>query len=299
MRVTPAASSSFQTFRSTRSTPSCKVLASMSAGSICANRDKSSSASARRATRSACARIHISLRSFVMRLRKLSNSAASRRCRSFQTSASDGAVGAVSAPAPLCDASAVGRDEEVGAETSSSGSPVSGSREGARGVVDCGGCDGDACRLLVIDWNFQSDNKIGSKMQEGTPGTIATRIAPGQTFDSVIEHQADGQRNQGCGAAAGLDAEISRLCERIEAGEIERHATTDGDADLGLRAKGTAAIEVIDTQPGQRIGTRLRRRSTEMIKGAGGAANDRGVAAHAAIMCGGRVNAIRAQVQWT
>ena len=33
-------------------------------------------------------------------------------------------------------------------------------------------------------------------MQEGTPGAIATRIARGQTFASVIEHQADGQRNQ-------------------------------------------------------------------------------------------------------
>src|SRR5258706_9178766 len=145
MRGKPAFSSSFHTWRSTRSRPSCSVLESISAGSMWAKRDKSSSASARRDTISACARAHVSARSFVVRLRKLSYSAARRRWRSFQTSASDGApeddaAGTADAAGPL-----------VVVEGPGTGSPVSGSSEGAGGGGG-GTCGEWAWRFLFMDF---------------------------------------------------------------------------------------------------------------------------------------------------
>src|SRR5206468_1963691 len=84
-RVTPSASSSFHSFRSTSSTPSWIVWASTWARSTWANRARSSSASTRRCTTSVWALAHTSARSFAVRLRKLSYSAASRRYLSFSS----------------------------------------------------------------------------------------------------------------------------------------------------------------------------------------------------------------------
>src|SRR6266481_518860 len=170
MRVTPALSSSFHTLRSTRSTPSCSVLESISAGSMCANRDRSSSASARREMSSACARAHVSARSFVVRLRKLSYSAARRRWRSFQTSASDGApwedaTDASDAAGPL-----------VVVEGPGTGSPVSGSSEGARGGVG-GTCGEWAWRLLFMDLE-------PSVRQQDTRGLVVS-VAPYGRYPAI------------------------------------------------------------------------------------------------------------------
>src|SRR6266705_2714042 len=85
------------------STPSWIVLASVCAGSTCAKRARSSSASTRRCIRSACARCHRSVRSLTERFLKLSYSAASRRYLSFMsasspsrrtTASSDGSISA-------------------------------------------------------------------------------------------------------------------------------------------------------------------------------------------------------------
>src|SRR5947207_1345190 len=64
------------------------VFASVCAGSTCAKRARSSSASTRRSTRSACAFSHASVRSLSARLRKLSYSAASRRYLSLRSATS-------------------------------------------------------------------------------------------------------------------------------------------------------------------------------------------------------------------
>src|SRR6267143_4209160 len=165
MRVTPALSSSFHTFRSTRSTPSCSVLESICAGSMCAKRDRSSSASARRVTRSACARVHVSARSLVVRFRKLSYSAASRRWRSFHTSTSGVSPGEADA------AGAAGPPEVADAGGLCTGSPVSGSSDGARGCED-GDCGEWAWRLLFIFFE-------PSVRQQDTPGLVRWVAAPG------------------------------------------------------------------------------------------------------------------------
>src|SRR5215204_6030302 len=75
----PCPASVLLSFLSTISTPSTTVFASVVAGSTCANRPRSSSASIIPLTMSACPRQWASCRSRVVRLRKLSYSAASRR----------------------------------------------------------------------------------------------------------------------------------------------------------------------------------------------------------------------------
>src|SRR2546427_4024386 len=93
------------------STPSWIVLASVWAGSTCAKRARSSSASTRRCTRSACARCHVSVRSLTERFLKLSYSAASRRYLSFMsasspsrrtTASSDGSINAPDSASAGC-----------------------------------------------------------------------------------------------------------------------------------------------------------------------------------------------------
>src|SRR6266550_9231156 len=179
MRVTPALSSSFHTLRSTRSTPSCNVLESMAAGSMCAKRDRSSNASASRDTSSACARAHVSARSLIVRLRKLSYSAASRRCRSFQTSTSDTSVGGAPDATGAADAAGV-----------SGGSPVSGSSEGT------GGWWGRGCLLVIRELSvWQQDTRRqfvwkAPRVPHLSPARIAIRATICRNEMRHVRHHA-------------------------------------------------------------------------------------------------------------
>src|SRR6267378_2330679 len=224
MRVTPALSSSFHTLRSTRSTPSCNVLESICAGSMCAKRDRSSSASAKRATSSACARCHTSARSLVVRFRKFSKSAASRRWRSFQTSTSD---------LSGCGADAAGPLELPGESCAGAGSPVSGSSEGARGG-ESGDCGEWAWRLLFMSLE-------ASVRQQDTPGllrwvALLRTIRSDETGERFSHRRHREQvvrqlrvplyrrmgRQSVSQAASRLD-----ICHRISSAEYEQHRSLD------------------------------------------------------------------------
>src|SRR5213592_4508780 len=110
------------------STPSWIVLASVCAGSTCAKRARSSSASTRRCIRSACARCHRSVRSLTERFLKLSYSAASRRYLSFSSASS---------PSRRTTAS-------------SGSSPSAPSGAGAGGSTAPGCCAGCGCSALCF-----------------------------------------------------------------------------------------------------------------------------------------------------
>src|SRR5882724_2248490 len=192
---------------------------------MCAKRDKSSKASARRETSSACARPHVSVRSLAVRLRKLSYSAASRRWRSFHISSS------VTDPWDAADAA--GPPEisvDAGAGT---GSPVSGSSEGARGG-ETGGCGEWPWRLLFMSLE-------PSVRQQDTPGllrwvALLRTILSDETGERFphLRHREQvvrqfwvplnrRMRRQSISQAASrLD-----ICHRISSAEYEQHRSLD------------------------------------------------------------------------
>src|SRR5207247_1676358 len=264
-RVTPSASSSFHSFRSTSSTPSWIVWASTWARSTWANRARSSSASTRRCTTSVWALAHTSARSFAVRLRKLSYSAASRRYLSFS-----------SANSPSRRA------------TASSGSSTSApSGAGAGGSTAPGCCAGCGCSALcfmgfrftkqspsrprraVVTANSLSPHKLAPSTAGLAPLALAPRarrhhvmhacaLAEGPVHRGIAAQalRVDVGRNGGGGPQVGEHAGEHELPDRRYGREAEPrradHGRGDGIARLGLEV--AQGDEPAERQPHEHLG---------------------------------------------